>query len=823
VTGPGPTAGQGGGAVQKSPRPPAPVGGGDFPPPPRDALEFADVLEVVAGFAAGPLGAESVRWRKPSTSASWIRGELGPVAELLALREKNEAIDVAAVPPLDTILDRLRLEGSVLEGTELVAIRSTLSAARAASGELRRVAREAPLIAGWAVPLPEPAIDRRLAQALDESGEVLDTASPALQRARKEVQESRGRLIKKLEAVLRGLDARGDASVTMRNGRYVIPVRRDARSRPDGIVHDESASAETLFLEPSAAIELGNSHRAALAEAEREVVRVLRDLTHALRPSVSLIRDAHTMCVALDDLIARARYAHTVRGQVPEIVDAGYELELREARHPLLLARGIAAVPFDLVLLPGERTVLISGPNAGGKTVLLKTAGLAAALVQCGIVPPIGAGSRFPIFGRMVADIGDHQSIAADLSTFTAHVSVLRDVLDRAGPGTLVLMDEIGSGTDPAEGAALAGAALRALTRLGAVTIATTHLGSLKALATQAGGIVNGSLQFDAERLAPTFRFVKGTPGRSYGLAIAKRLGIRSDVLTEAEGQISTVERSLDALLQVAEARERELAAAQADLAARLGDAERESARLSEQAERQAAREGTLKAREKDAERRARTEARRVMLEAREHVEAALRAAQSARGDEAGTRARRGLEEAIKREGEVIEALERPDPAHPADAGAIQVGQRVRLGSGSVGRVVETRPDGNAVVVSGSVKVVVATGELTLLTGRDGRDPGVERTGGRERREGRDGGGPAPTEVDLRGLRVDEAEGATLIALDAAIRSDQPSLRIIHGMGTGAVREAVRRLLASDKRVRKYAFAPRNQGGTGVTVAEFAE
>ncbi len=784
-------------------------------------LEFDRVLDLVAGFAAGPLGAARVRARRPSDDLGWIRDELARVGEILAVLVRGDAVDAMPVPELERIVSRLKVEGSVLEGHELVLVQRTLGAARQTRAELGRIAEEAPLTAMLRVPVPEPAIEKRLADSLDDAGELLDSASPALFRARREVHAARERLVKKLETLLRGLDAAAlgaGGAVTLRNGRYVIPVRRDARGRPDGIVHDESASAGTLFVEPSAAVELGNALRAAIADAEREALRVLRELTQRLRPHAEILRDAHAMCVAFDDLVARARYARNVEGAVPTVLPAGSGLVLVRARHPLLLARGVEVVPFDLELGVRDRTLLISGPNTGGKTVALKTVGLVAMLVESGIVPPIGPGSAIPVFAHIVADIGDHQSIAADLSTFSAHLATLRRVLDEADAATLVLIDEIGSGTDPAEGGALAAAALRALTRRGARTIATTHLGALKALAAQTEGIVNGSLQFDAERLAPTYRFEKGMPGRSYGLAIARRLGIAPDVLADAESRVSDAERALDALLEAAESRVRRLSADQTALSDRLADVERETARLAAQAESQQAREKALRAREKDAERKARTEARRFLLEARERVDAALRTAAAARDEESEREARRMLEEAIKIEGEALDASEEPAEAVVGAGVPLAPGQRVRLATGSTGELLELRGDGKAVVIAGAMRLVVAADSLVAVSGKS------EEQGAR--RKSADpllapGDSLAAIEIDLRGLRGDEAESVTLAALDAAVLADNPYLRIIHGMGTGVVRETVRKVLAADRRVVKFDFAPRNQGGTGVTIAEF--
>ena len=372
-----------------------------------------------------------------------------------------------------------------------------------------------------------------------------------------------------LGAILGALDPTErapDAAVTLRAGRYVIPIRTTARSRVGGIVHDESATRATVFVEPPEVIEFGNDLRAAEAAEQREVLRVLRELTDLLRPRRAEIAAAWEMCIAFDDLCARARYAVEVNGFVPAIGEG--PLKIRAGRHPLLIG-GELVVPFDLELAPDEFTVLVSGPNTGGKTVLIKAVGLLALLAQSGVVPPIGPQSSLPVFTEVFADIGDRQSIAASLSTFSAHVAALRGILDDAGPGSLVLLDEIGSGTDPAEGGALAAATLKALTRRRAVTLATTHLGALKQLAAETVGIVNASLQFDAETLTPTYRLLKGVPGRSYGLAIARRLGVAADVLAEAERAVPDAERTLDRLLAAVEGRSRELEARSAELDAR--------------------------------------------------------------------------------------------------------------------------------------------------------------------------------------------------------------------------------------------------------------
>src|SRR2546425_7543794 len=447
-------------------------------------------------------------------------------------------------------------------------------------------------------------------------------------------------------AALDPTDRAPDAAVTVREGRYVIPVRSTARARIGGIVHDESATRATVFLEPPEVIELGNALRAAEVAEQREVLQVLRELTELLRPHRDAIAAAWEMCIAFDDLCARARYAVEVNGFAPAIGTG--PLEIRNGRHPLLVG-GEVVVPFDLVLAPDECTVLVSGPNTGGKTVLIKAVGLLALMAQSGIIPPIGPQSTLPVFTGVFADIGDRQSIAASLSTFSAHVAALRDILetDGAGAGSLVLLDEIGSGTDPAEGGALATAVLQTLTRRRAVTLATTHLGALKQLAAETVGIVNASLQFDADTLTPTYRLLKGVPGRSYGLAIARRLGIAGDVLEIAERAMPKAERELDALLATVEARARQLDAQEQQLAGRDQSMRADAERLDARAAELAAREREVKARAQSLEREAREQARAYLLEARKKVEEALGQARAAVDEATAREARRLVEQAI--------------------------------------------------------------------------------------------------------------------------------------------------------------------------------
>ncbi|MDQ3389347.1 MAG: Smr/MutS family protein, partial [Gemmatimonadota bacterium] len=522
--------------------------------------------------------------------------------------------------------------------------------------------------------------------------------------------------------------------------------------------------------------------------------------------------------VRIDTLLARGRYARSVEAHRPVILAAGSE-EYTVVRgfHPLLLGRGEPVVPFDLVMEPGERTLLISGPNTGGKTVLLKAIGLISLLAQSGVFPPVGRGTRLPIFRDVHADIGDEQSIEASLSTFSAHLKNLGETLLNADFQSLVLTDEIGSGTDPLEGGALAAAILMELTRRSAFTVATSHLGQLKLLAGEQGGIVNASLHFDAERMRPTFRLAKGIPGRSYGLAIARRLGLPEAVLGMAESLLPEGERDIARLLLDLEAKEMRLTEASDALAGEL-DATRA---LREELER---REAALARGERDAERRAREQTRDLLLGARGEVEAAIRELRethdSAALEEGARAARRRVEEAAARQKERTPRERSRHRSPPAGEVSLEAGVRVRIESlGRTGVVVELR-DEKVMVEAGSLRILLPREELTVLAPGD-QTPTPRRSpalvGGYA-----SSGDVARPEVDLRGIRVDELELLLGRALDDAILAGLPTFRVIHGKGTGALRERVRELLRADPRVSDFRAGDLFEGGTGVTVAEFA-
>jgi DNA mismatch repair protein MutS2 len=806
-----------------------------------DVLEFARLLDHVAGQASSPPGAARIRALRPDRVGALadpetagalhaLHLEHARVAAMRILTQADEPFRPEAIPELQDAVGRLRVEGAAWTGMELLGAIILLRSSRRTQLALRRDAHPAAARAALA-PLADrliarEAIERQLERVLTDEGTLKDDASPALRKIRRELRSADAELVKLLEKLMAKLEAHhrvDDASVTLRNGRYVIPVRREGRASVGGIVHDTSQSGQTVFVEPPAAVEAGNRIRELEAEERSECERIFRELTDLLRPEREALADAWDALVTLDSLYGRARYAVAASCSDATLTAARAGFHLRDARHPLLLAQGISVVPFELAMEPDERTLLVSGPNTGGKTVLLKALALISLMVQSGIPAPVGAESTVPCFDDVFADIGDEQSLEASLSTFSAHLKHLTEIIERASAESLVLIDELGSGTDPLEGAALGGAILESLTRRGTTTIATTHLGALKELAGSVPGVVNASLQFDAERLAPTYRLIKGVPGRSYGLAIARRLRMPEEVLRRAEERVPQMERDLAALLADVEARAAQLEARERDATQRLEDAGRLAERLAE-------REHVVQGKERGLERSARAEARRYLLEARQEVERTIRELKQAGAtaiDAQAVEARRGIEARAAVEQEALDALDALDALEAGEAAAqgpladargvaLAEGDAVEVATlgGKTGRLIERRGD-DAVVAVGALKMTVPVRALRRLSARHLRDqrPATVVVDAPEL--------DAKTEVDVRGVRVHEVDGLILEAIDTAIRADLGSLRIIHGKGTGALRERVTQLLKNESRVKSARLGAWNEGGAGVTMIEF--
>jgi DNA mismatch repair protein MutS2 len=779
-------------------------------------IEWDAVRGLIAHEARTEMGREKVTAMEPLTELPAIR------AAVEATRQARVALVEAGSPPVDScgdvrpVLDRCRIPGSVLEGGELVQLRPLLDTAPrlvAWGRSVRAVAPAPATIAEGAPRLPE--LREALAGALDDEGGVTDAASPRLRQLRRELRERRRRIVADLERMLGGGDAErifADRYVTVRHGRYVVPVRSDARGRVRGIVHDRSQSGQTIFVEPEDLVEANNDLVQLAREEESETARVLAELTDAVRARLTDL-DALVEAVAeLDALFARAHLAERMNAVVPTVVDRG-PLAIRGARHPLLLAQSWQAperpvVPVDLELSPDRPIVVITGPNAGGKTIALKTLALHALMAQSGCHLPAEDGARVPVFTRVHAIIGDDQSVAENLSTFSAFVKQVREILGEADDRSLVLLDELGAGTDPDEGAALAQAILEELGERGALVLATTHLEPLKAFASTWPLARNASVEFDTATLAPTFRLRYDRPGQSLALTIAARLGLAPELIARAESHRSMHAARLSQLLQWLD----EYTRCEAERTIAIERREQEAA-----ARLTAAREAEARAEAKAHETlsRAKAEAARLLADVRRAV--------SAEWDrlKRSERSRRDLDESRRRINAVASSVAPvPAPAAPASAAALVPGARVSAEHlGLRGELLAIAGD-TATVRAGTMTVRVPLQALRLATGVDppangvpgvpARKPGTIRVPEKA---------AVQPELHLLGRTTDEARDLVEQYLDDAFMAGLPAVRLVHGKGTGALRKAVRDLLAAHPLVESYRDGEPAEGGTGATIA----
>ncbi|MEO7217419.1 MAG: Smr/MutS family protein [Gemmatimonadaceae bacterium] len=785
-------------------------------------LEFNRVLDVVAERATSDEGIARVRALRPTTDTVWIEREQARVFAVRSLIASEARWAPYAIPYARNALSRLRVENSSLGTGDFTLLRALLRSSRMTLESLADprlpVAARAVLEPIISQLLRDTAAEAEIDRVLDDDGEVRDSASPKLRSVRRELRSAESNLVSLLERLVSRLDPSvqvPDMSVTIRNGRHVVPVRREGRAALGGIVHDASSTGSTLFVEPPAAIEAGNRMRELAADEIAEIERILFELAGSLRPRHQRLANALDALGELDSLYARGRLALEFGAAPVELRKPFERLDIVAGRHPLLLAQGARVVPFDLSLDPSERTFLISGPNTGGKTVLIKAIALLSLCVQAGIPPTVGEGSGIPVFDEIYADIGDEQSIAASLSTFSAHVKNLREILAGANERSLVIIDELGSGTDPVEGAALGGAVLESLTARNTRTIATTHLGALKQLAVEDPGVVNGSLQFDAVELAPTYHLIKGIPGQSYGLSIARRLGVPAEVLDRADARLPVGERDVNVLLANLEARESSLTEREREAAVIMDDARSRAHRVAE-------REENAGKRERESERRAREESRRYLLSARRDIENTIRSLKSsANVDETAREARRHVEDLAKEQTAQLDRLAAREQtashgrADRAGATPPGVGDHVSVASlgGRTGQLLEMRDD-NAIVAVGTLKLSLPLTDLERVA-RPERQATVSIRGDVPDVN-------VPNEIDLRGLRVGEVDGIVMHAVDNAVRADMKALRIIHGKGTGALRERISEMLQKEPRVVNFRLGAWNEGGAGVTVVEFS-
>lgn len=791
-------------------------------------LDFDEVRRRLADHATFYEARQLALEVEPSFEPSVVARLQDETADACALLEEIGDISLDSDADTSEAVTRAAL-GGVLSGSELLAIADSLEVHRRARRVASRARGVAPMMAELASLIPDlRELQRQIRSKINLRGDVADDATPSLRALRNQTRVAYERVTAALQQFIgsaTGRDSLQDPIIAVRGDRLVVPVRADRRSRVPGIVHGASNTGATVFVEPFSAVELGNEWRELALEEEREVLRVLRDLSSLVGAVSGDIRSANRTTAKLDLALARARYSHRLDAVTPAMItlgdgelgdgeDVGQRLRLIEARHPLL---GRDVVPLTVSVGPGWSALVITGPNTGGKTVAMKTVGLSALMHQSGLRIPAEDGTALPVFDGVFADIGDQQSIAESVSTFGSHILNVARILRRAGPGSLVLLDELGSSTDPEEGAALAKSVIAHLVRKRVSAIATTHHRNVAAFADTSERMMNASLQLDPDTLEPTYRLTVGAPGRSYAMAVAERLGLPSEILEEARALMEPQHLLFEDWLSELQREREQIQANVADTARAKSEAELLRQQLEGQLDFLAGhRDDMMESARQEVRRRFREVSRKL-----DGAEASLRWAAPTESTEATGAAPTRRRERVERLRRELDRIELPQPASPQRARRVERplerGDTVFVrGMNLSGQIVEMKQGDEVEVSIGRVRVNVDLHRLSRIEG------------GQEAANDPDLPEPPPvnidlapplssSELDLRGQRAADAQVNLDEFLDHAVRDGLSELRVIHGRGSGVLRNVVRDHLRYHRSVSDFGPEPRERGGNGAT------
>lgn len=781
-------------------------------------LEFDKVARHAAGFCISAMGSDLVM---EMGLPDECERELVRVLELKNFLLEGEPLPFSRLPDTRDLLGKLEVLDSWLDAAELLDIFYLLQS----SAQLRKfmfASRERfPELNEFTIRLwLEKSIQYSILQAIDERAVVRDTASDALYEIRKNLGEARDGLRRKMERILRRCQNEGwlmEDTVALKNGRQVLPLRVENKHRLHGYIQDYSQTGQTVFVEPAETLEISNRIQELEIAERREIERILKALSDGVRQELENVRHNERIMAAFDSLYARARLAVETGSMLPEI-SAGRRLKIVKGYHPwLFISHGFSkekVFPLDMELDENEQALVISGPNAGGKSVAMKTAGLLVCMLRHGYLAPCSESSEFPLFNGIFIEIGDEQSIENDLSTFSSHLSAIRDILDHAQPDSLVLIDELCSGTDVEEGSAIARAVIEELLERGVKTIVTTHLGELKLYAHRREGVVNGAMEFDRHGLAPTFRFLKGVPGNSFAFAMMRRMGFSDEIVNRASGFLTTghtgLEEMIDDFRQSA-ARNREL-----ETELRRERVEAESIRSTLTLQR-----AELRKKMQELKSKGYRDLDRQLEQARKEIRDLVREVKEHPGDEATLHKARTRLAGMKQEAAAKEEQVEREVAPQADL-SIRPGDTVRIGDTNTTGEVESIQGDSAVVQCGNFRLTTALRGLEKIS----------RAGAKKLQKEAATGAAAgkswsvksstleSTRLDLRGLTGDEAIAEIGRFIDALAVHRMPSGTIVHGKGSGALRLRTAEFLKQHSRVKSFRLGDWQEGGAGVTVVE---
>lgn len=771
-------------------------------------LEFDKIRKQVIGLASSSLGKNRAEDLAPNSDLFIAESWQQETAEGVAVYRLRGLIPLGGLHDNRGAVRRAAI-GGALNARELADIADTVMSGRRLKKFLADTHDQEPLprLMHYCEVIPDGrALEDAIRQAIDENADVRDTASPDLRRLRSEKRSAQARIKEKLDSIIRSSSTQKmlqEPIITQRGDRYCVPVKVEYRGSFNGIVHDQSASGNTLFIEPQAVVNLGNALRELEFQEEREVAKILQALSALVAQQASELQDGLDSLAEIDFIFAKANYANQLKATRPQLNDQGV-IRVKRARHPLIDPQEV--VPSDLRLGEDFSHLIITGPNTGGKTVTLKTFGLLTLMAMSGLHVPADDDSELSTFDEVFADIGDEQSIEQSLSTFSSHMTNIVKILEQVDFRSLVLFDELGAGTDPTEGAALAMSILDFLKERGVRTVATTHYSELKAYALNEPNAINASVEFDVQSLRPTYRLLIGVPGRSNAFAISKRLGLRDSIIEEAKSRLTTEEVQVDQLIRkleqnqlIAERERREAEAMRREL-------ERERAEFEKE------RDSYLNQRDRLMQ-RAEEEARQAVHKAEREADEILSELRRLAAEERGQIKEHKLIDLKKKFDEAAPKLKRdtkPKTAKPSDR-PLQAGDHVRVVHlNQKGHILEIKGK-DAMVQIGSMKTKVKTNQLELLE--------QEKQPTRTVASRKDKPKSISMELDLRGLNVEEGILEVDRYIDNALLAGLTSVHIIHGMGTGVLRKGIQEFLKTHRQVKSFRLGGEGEGGLGVTVA----
>ncbi|HSW54480.1 MAG TPA: endonuclease MutS2 [Ignavibacteriaceae bacterium] len=773
-----------------------------------EKLEFQKVLSNVANYAATENGKKYVLELTPLFDPRRVTAEGEAVSEAKEILIRNIPPQIDYIPDLFESISQSRIEGAVLNSKKILEILRLAKVSRSLHQFIKNNSNTAPILSGYQSSMvSDKVFEHHIEKVIDESGEINEKASQKLFDIRKQVREKQSSLIKSINSIMKSLDADGivrEDYLTLRDGRMVIPVKAEHKRHLRGFIHSESATGQTVYIEPEQTLELNNEIITLGFAEKREIERLLKELTGLIGKESEKLKETLKTIAYIDSLFARAKYSIEIIGAFPSI-DNKNSFYVNDARHPVLLKKlgREAAVPLSFKL-DDQKIIVITGPNAGGKTVVLKTIGLLSLLLQSGIHIPVHPDSNFHLFKNILIDIGDEQSLEDDLSTFSSHLNNLKNILLNADENSLVLLDEIGTGTDPTEGSALAAAVLLKLRDKKTLVLASTHHGSLKIIANDEEGFINAAMEFDHEQLKPTYKFKLGVPGSSYAFEIARRIGVDDTLIQTASNFMDSDKYKLEIFLSELEEKSNKLEE-------KLKQLEIENTRLSGLSGLYKNNIERLEKEKKEILKKAKSDAEDFLKDINRKVETVIKQIR-----ESGAQ-----KEVIKEAKKIIVELK----AETAELYSPEVGKEINISDFSVGSFVlikNTTTSGRIIQIDKErSKGLIESGSIKMQVDLSDLIPGHPDTGHTPVIHHHNISQPVTQyRLDIRGRKPDEADFEILKFIDDSYMTGQQRVEILHGKGTGVLKKTVKEILDKHEKVKNYYFAPIEFGGEGITIVE---